>query len=426
MGNKKLVGIQNVVVEGMDWGPSVTKTILKFDEVVTRDCVSADKFKVVETKESFNWKALAEGKMENAAKHITIETQRKVLKAYTCNENGEKSLDSEYIALELNYGPEEGTPFCYDLFVGNNTICSPYDLTVSLNKKSTLKDAKGNEVDLIQVNKTINFDDAIYPQLQNVDTTLSFSGVQGHEFKYASFEPYSDGQKHPLVIWLHGAGEGGHDPRLNTLGNKVTALYGEEFQTVMKGAYILAPQCPTFWMEFNEKGSWMDNPGVDSIYLADLKQLIDIYVEAHKDIDRDRILVGGCSNGGYMTMDLIMNYPDYFAAAYPICEAYADEGIKDEQIKAIKNIPIWFIYAENDTTVPPAKYEEPTISRLQKVSKNIHTSIFKDVHDTTGLYKDKDGNAYQYMGHWSWLYFFNNECKENGINMWKWLAEQHR
>lgn len=420
-----LQGSQKVVVVGQDWGPAVTKTIVKFDGKVKADSVSAEDFAVVETKESFNWMALAQGSTEDPTKHIEADTERKVLGAYTCDENGEKSEDSEYVAIELEYSPDAGSPFCYDLFMGNNTICKPYNLTVTLAEGATLANGEGGEVTEVNIAKEINFDEAVYPQLAKTDVTCVF---QGEKFKlnYASFEPEDDGAKHPLVIWLHGAGEGGNDPRLNTLGNEVTALYSDEFQEVMGGAFVLAPQCPTFWMQYDEEGNWSDNKGTDSIYLTDLKALIDDYVANHENVDTDRIIIGGCSNGGYMTMDMIMNYPDFFAAAYPICEAYADAGIKDEQIEAIKDLPTWFVYAKNDTTVDPKMFEEPTLARLKAVNANVHTSVFEDVHDTTDTYKGQDGNAYQFMGHWSWIYFFNNQCEDNGLNMWQWMSEQHR
>ncbi|WP_049945205.1 prolyl oligopeptidase family serine peptidase [Butyrivibrio sp. AC2005] len=422
---KSLTGTQRAVIEGQDWGPAVVKTIVKFDEKINADSVSADSFSVKENKETFNWAALAEGSKEDPSKHIESEAARKVINAYTSDENGEKSADSEYVTLELKFGPEEGSPFCYDLFKGNNTICSPYDLSVTLAEGSSLTNEEGNTIESIEIDKTVDFADAIYPQLEKSDITGEFKGEK-FTLNYASYEPEDDGQKHPLVIWLHGAGEGGNDPRLNTLGNEVTALYSDEFQSVMGGAYVLAPQCPTFWMQYDEAGNWMDNKGVDSIYLPDLKALIDSYVEAHSNIDADRIIIGGCSNGGYMTMDMIMNYPDYFAAAYPICEAYSDTGIKDEQLEAIKDLPLWFVYAENDTTVDPKMFEEPTLKRLDAIGANVHRSIFEDVHDTSDTFKGQDGNAYQYMGHWSWIYFFNGECEDNGLNMWQWMSEQHR
>jgi predicted peptidase len=127
-----------------------------------------------------------------------------------------------------------------------------------------------------------------------------------------------------------------------------------------------------------------------------------------------------------MTMDMILNYPDYFAAAYPICEAYKDASITDAQLQAIKNVPIWFVYAKNDTTVDPTTNAQPTISRLKAMGANVHASVFDDVHDTTGLYKGEDGLAYQYNGHWSWLYFFNDECASGQTPLWTWMAAQSK
>ncbi|WP_049945974.1 prolyl oligopeptidase family serine peptidase [Butyrivibrio sp. LC3010] len=421
-----LTGTQKVVVEGQDWGPAVVKTILELSDTIKNDSVNAEDFNVIELKESFNWAALTPNSKEDASKHIESETSRGVVAAYTSDENGEKKDSSNFVTIELNYSPDEGSPFCYDLFKGNNTICSPYNLKVNLKNGATLSTETGEEISELNVSETIDFDNAVYPQLAKTDISGVFEGPQGHKICYASYEVKEDNAKHPLVIWLHGAGEGGADPKINTLGNEVTALFSDKFQTTMGGAYVLAPQCPSFWMQYDENGNWMDNKGVDSIYLHDLKALIDDYVSSHSNIDSDRIIIGGCSNGGYMTMDMIMNYPDFFAAAYPICEAYTNSGITDEQLEKIKSLPIWFIYAENDTTVDPANFEVPTIKRLRDIGANIHTSIFKDVHDTSGKYNSSDGGAYQFMGHWSWIYFFNNECEENGVNMWQWMSEQKR
>ena len=422
----ELNGSQVVIVEGQDWGPAVTKTVIKLDNSVSASTISSDLFSVTETKESFNWAALMEGSTEDPTEHITTDTELQVVAAYTSDENGNQTEDSNYITLEFGYDPNTGNPFCYDIFIGNNTICSPYELTITLKDGSVITTSDGSEISDFNVSSEIDFDSALYPQLENVDISGSFTGSEGHTFAYASYEPESDGSKHPLVIWLHGAGEGGNDPRLNTLGNEVTSLFSDEFQEIMGGAYVLAPQCPTFWMQYDEEGNWSDNQGVDSIYLSDLKELIDNYVAEHGDVDINRIIIGGCSNGGYMTMDMIFNYPDYFAAAYPICEAYMDAGITKEQLEAIKDLPIWFIYAENDTTVDPSTFEVPTIERLRSLGADVHTSVFADVHDTSGNYIGEDGSAYQFMGHWSWIYFFNNQCEEDGVNLWQWLAQQSK
>ncbi len=423
-------GTQRAVVVGEDWGPAVSSTILHFDEAIDAASISADKFVVSETKESFNYAALMAGEDSDVdpTEHITVTADRAVKDAYTCDENGNKSDSSEYVAVELSYNPNEGSPFSYDIFTSQNTVCNPYELEVKLANGQTISSADGREITEVTIDSAIDLslDKALYPQLEGVDLSGTYTSEDGYTLSYGSYVPEDDGNKHPLVIWVHGAGEGGKQNEIAVLGNEVTALYGEDFQKAMGGAYVLTPQTETFWLTYNENGDWQDNPGVDSIYLASLKGLIDQYVAENENIDTDRIYIGGCSNGGYMTMDMILNYPDYFAAAFPICEAYSDAGIKDEQLKAIKDLPVWFIYAKNDTTVDPEKFEVPTIARLEKMGADVHTSVFEDVHDTSERFTGEDGKAYQYMGHWSWIYFFNNECDENGVNMWDWLAQQHK
>ena len=174
-----------------------------------------------------------------------------------------------------------------------------------------------------------------------------------------------------------------------------------------------------------EEGAWQNNGGADSVYLHDLKELIDSYADSHH-VDKSRILIGGCSNGGYMAMDMILNYPTYFAAAFPICEIFDPEGITDEKLQGIRELPMWFVYSENDTSVPPKQYEEPLLERLEAIgATKLHVSVYPDVHDTSGRYF-QDGKEYQYYGHFSWIYFFNNDCFDGEMSIWQWMAEQRR
>ena len=46
---------------------------------------------------------------------------------------------------------------------------------------------------------------------------------------------------------------------------------------------------------------------------------------------------------------------------------------------------------------------------MKKAGITVHMSVWADVHDTTGRFPNEDGIPYQYAGHWSWIYFDNNE-----------------
>ncbi len=422
-------GSQIAQVEGFDWGPGVTKTIISLDQTVTADSVAAAKFCAIENKQTYDYEAY--GKVAKEAPYTRTEdqTHRIITAAYTCDENGNRTAgNSSHIALELRCTPSEGSSFYFSSGTFQNSWCGFYNLQVDLIDGTTLTTDKGTQITLLAVDQSIDWAEAIMPDLAGIDLSGTFTSSQGDKMTYASFVPAnaSETHKRPLVIWLHGAGEGGSDPRLVLLGNKVTALTKAEFQNRMGGAYVLTPQVPDFWMTYDKNGSWQDNPGVDSIHLQGLKELIDSYVAANPGIDTNRILIGGCSNGGYMTMDMVLNYPDYFAAAFPICEAYRDSSITDEQLQAIKNVPIWFVYAKNDDTVDPSAHAVPTVSRLNAMGANVHASVYDDVHDMTGLYKAEDGSAHQYSGHWSWLYFFNDQCSSNRLRMWTWMSRQSK
>lgn len=427
---KRLTGMQQAVMEGFDWGPAITRTILMLDHKVAADTVTAADFAVTERKESFNWAAVMDREKKlDPTKHIIVENPMQVTDAYASDEDGIRVAGaSRFITLTFYCDPSTASPYCFDLLTMMNQLCSPYELAVSLTENSSLRTEKGEQVSAIEIRPAIDLTEAGYPQLEGVDLSGVFTGKDGITLTYSSYEPLNadDGRKHPLVIWLHGAGEGGTDPSIALFGNKVSALYSDKFQSLMGGAYVLTPQTPTFWLTYNEKGDWQDNPGTDSLYLPTAKELIRDYVAAHPGVDRDRIYLCGCSNGGYMTMNLILDDPTYFAAAVPICEAYNDAGITDGQLQGIKDTPVWFVYAKNDPVVNPEVYEIPTIRRLKEIGADVHASIFEDVHDMTGLYQGPDGQPYQYSGHWSWLYFFNDQCEENGVNLWQWMASQHR
>ncbi len=255
-----------------------------------------------------------------------------------------------------------------------------------------------------------------------------------------------DSGKNPLVIWLHGAGEGGTDIDITLLGNEVTGLTTENPINVqhhftkdgLAGAYVLAVQTPTMWMDrgdgqYNGTGTGKQ----ESCYTAALWQAITTYVDGNPDVDTNRIYLGGCSNGGYMTMNMAFEHGDYFAAFYPICEAYDNSRISDDMIEGIKDYNIWFLQSADDTTVDPKATTIPTFYRLLEAgAENVHFTLTANVRGAD------DPTAY-YMGHFSWVYAFNDSVKTEFDNsavtsqsyisaancnveadMWDWIAEQ--
>lgn len=427
-----------IVVTGYEWGPAVSGLVVKFKGAVSG--ASKDTFTVK-----------------------TANYSRTIEKVYLCDENGNEKTSGNcvYIGLTVDYNSMQqsavGSPFTYDwMTTQKNTWTSSYSvaLTVAENKSFTVGDTVYQTGDKYNYTVTSG-SDRIVPQTATwVKDSYSYTGENKNiTLQRASWTPSGatdDGVKNPLIIWLHGAGEGGTDIDIALLGNEVTALTSDNDVNVQSyfktngsaGAYVLALQTPTIWMDSDGNGTYnhQDESTTDpqeSYYTEALWGAITSYVESNPDIDLSRIYLGGCSNGGYMTMNMMFTHGDYFAAFYPVCEAYLDQRISDETIQKVKDYNIWFVQSFNDPTVAPSKFDLPTFNRLLKAgAKNVHLTLTEKV-----LGKDKADT--EYNGHWSWIYVFNDDVKTEfdnskvtGVdyltpancnvssNMWKWLSEQ--
>ena len=199
---------------------------------------------------------------------------------------------------------------------GRNVWCETYKLNVSLVDGMTLT-AGEETVNALAIEADINVSDPaerICPQLDGfIQTKYIYCQQMEQHIHMQNTYRQKIIRKNALVIWLHGAGEGGVDPTIDLLANEVTALAGEEFQELFKGAYVLAPQSPTMWMD-DGTGAYQ-NGDKGSCYAESLFELIETYVKSNEDIDTNRIIIGGCSNGGYMTMEMILKTSRLFCGS---------------------------------------------------------------------------------------------------------------
>lgn len=168
--------------------------------------------------------------------------------------------------------------------------------------------------------------------------------VNGHAFDYKYYQPTGSGGSYPLVIWLHGMGHGSY-PGSQLQNNNISNWSSSELQSRFSsgGAYILCPRCP------EDKGLyWWNFDGTD--LTATLKGLIDDFIAQHPDIDTSRIYIGGFSLGGNMTVQMCQAYPDFFAAAFPVCPAL--DPTEDYDLDAISTMPMWIVASSQDPRVP--------------------------------------------------------------------------
>ena len=231
--------------------------------------------------------------------------------------------------------------------------------------------------------------------------------------KYRLFTPSARGQKgrdKALVVWLHGGGEGGlltggndyYDNESTLRANRGALGFATaEAQRIFDGAYVLAPQSTSAWMQ--------DGDG----FAPQIQAVIDEVV-ANEHIDVDRIHVTGCSNGGYMSLKMVAENPTEFASQVPICGAVSGpEGtfhLSDDTLSSLASTPTWLVAAENDTTLDP---QENTVRFHELIDGSIMS-----------LYPDVVWEGVDYPGHFSWIYVARNDPQEQGVHLWEWMASQ--
>ncbi len=396
-------------------GPAISKAVLGFTEDVTKEALASCNIKV--------------GSVGNAATD----------KIYLSDANGvalgDDKTASQYITIEYKYETANG-------YAANNV--KPFSWNQQTNKNSwipessyafSIKELTLGATTYTKYTGTFTAQYDTTDVLANWDTTGTYTDSE-ITLKYGWYTPAEDAaktEKKPLIVWLHGAGEGGTDPSIAILGNQVVnlgkPLIQKYFTTdTCAGAYVLAPQSPTMWMD-NGNGQQGGNDVGESIYTETLFKLIQNFVDTHTDIDANRVYIGGCSNGAWMTVEMLSKHGEYFAAGYPVAVPFVkDAGMTADEFTRLVNVPMWITHAEADTTVMLGEWEMqefwgqkyPTafkahqeinanslyIELLKAGATNVHYSLFEKVSIAAG----EEDAAEKYDGHYSWIYVLRNEC----------------
>ena len=396
-----------IVVEGFDWGPGVTKLILALDDSVE----SVDLY-------DFELSFVREPGFIPAGGVPTdpVIQDANLVSVFLSDAQGVRvSGASTFVTLELEVHPNTGVnPFTFTLSPMGNDWANPFDPVITW---------QGEEFTPARTAKTMPLTD-----LFDLDGSFTMGGVT---LQYATFvPPEAATSDRPLIIWLHGGGEGSRGLTAGTevivLGNRVSQLVAPEIQGLMGGAHVFLPHSPTMWLMGTDGRG--DPPGVGYIsnYEAALVALIDDFIATTPGIDLSRIYIGGCSNGGYMAMRMLFERPNLYAAAWPVCLLYSEDWITDEKIESIAHVPIWFIHDINDPTTP----HEDSLRLLNLLraagSDNVHLTT------TDGLYSaeftDEYGEPHRFNDHWSWIPALNNDVHEviggSQVSLFEWMAAQ--
>jgi len=185
-------------------------------------------------------------------------------------------------------------------------------------------------------------------------------------------------QRWPLVLFLHGSGESGHDlQKVKAHGPPELVEKGKSFPFI-----IVSPQSdvPNGW-------------DADLLY----KLLQDV---KHKyRIDNNKIYLTGLSMGGYGTWSLAMKHPEEFAAIAPVCGG----GDTTETWK-LRNIPVWCFHGAKDNVVLPV-YSENLVRATRRFNPDVKFTLYPEAnHNSWDLTYNNDSLYTWMLSHTKYRY----------------------
>ncbi len=201
------------------------------------------------------------------------------------------------------------------------------------------------------------------------------------ELRYLLYSPPAiGGGDRPLIVFLHGSGERGHD--LGQVRRYGLPRYLEGGLEIP--AYVVAPQCPP-------ECRW-----------GDLIEPLEGMVESLRrqlPISARGLLLTGFSMGGFGAWEWAIRDPSRFAALVPV----AGSGLADGDFVlpgdpcVLRELPVWIIHGAADRHVPVRGADE-CAEALAACSGNHRYTRFPDAdHGETCSRAYSDPRLYEWM-----------------------------
>ncbi len=192
----------------------------------------------------------------------------------------------------------------------------------------------------------------------------------------ADAEHGADDQKLPLLLFLHGGGEGGDDPvQVKKHGPPKMIEQGHRFSMI-----VVSPQNPSL------RQHWDDHQ---------LIELVD-HLSETLPVDTNRIYVTGMSRGCFGGWMLLTQNPDRFAAFVGVCG-----GGLAPYAKRVAHVPVRLFHGADDDVIPPGE-----------------SVRMADAHRAAG--GDCELTIYPNTNHNAWDQTYSDDA------MYRWLLDQRR
>lgn len=228
-----------------------------------------------------------------------------------------------------------------------------------------------------------------FPMILSAQTTGDFEHKQfisekdTLNYRILYPEDFSEAEKYPVMLFLHGAGERGDDNESQLVHGG--DLFLKEENRKKYPAIVIFPQSPKddYWAKVEVKRDTVPfqfdfkNREKPTKALELVMKLMDSII-SRDFVNKDRIYVGGLSMGGMGTYELLFKKPEMFAAAFAICGG-ANPEIAEEYRKGL---PIWIFHGEKDDVVLP-RFSKAMARSINHYGGNAKLSLYpEDNHNS--------------------------------------------
>ncbi|MGO4547258.1 cohesin domain-containing protein [Paenibacillus sp. 2TAB23] len=316
------------------------------------------------------------------ADFVVYDGPRVVTDVYTSqvNDSGTPSDSGRYIIVDfadVGWGD------------GGTTIDGGY--TLDLQYTITHKGNKLEYVDGSSIVPAFNQTGAVSPVLDK----YKYANYDGLDYSYFYNEDAEEPL--PLVVFFHGGGQGNDIYTPIRFSNGGTIWANPENQAKYP-THVLAPRNATT---------------AQSMYKV--KAIIDDMIESGK-VDPNRVYITGFSMGGGSTWTFLQTFPDFAAAAAPLCPAGGPSNV--ENALKVANLPLWtFVDAED--------FLYNSVVNMNKTYSPYWNDSMLTIIPFNQLL-DPPYNGHRFDGHSVWLPIYNEYVHPERGMLIDWLFSQSK
>lgn len=246
-------------------------------------------------------------------------------------------------------------------------IKNTYKFTNLLMKSENYRQRIFKKYDDNKIHKTgnglINYNKYIYIA-QTSNTVIPYRFRKAHK------------ENQPLIIYFGGAGTIGHD-NFKQFFEHIT--FGKTLQLVKADCNILVPQ---FVRDNSTNESYVREIYTEAVF--------DLIKELQREIDSSRIYIYGCSFGGGIVWNMLVNHSDMITGAIELMgEYHGFKSINEIDFESIAKVPIWMAHSTDDCVVS-IDSDDRFYQKLKEQNANvIYTRPNKYGHKLSGVFLRK-------------------------------------